>query len=241
MATDASLSPNISKFSINGALTGSFPAIESRLSTIQTLLIKQNPEGLVVLSVESRDMEKNPFLFFIFTFKQNGIDVQYSIAPDASEKLRRLYVLKNLLSLLSLITDNYSVDQPTFFQYVDSAIDDVLGSLSQSYSALFNNYDSLFNEYRETKRLNIELMQSNKNLSVKATQLSKESDELKARLSALETYSEESLMVMIQDWLEAHNNTIDIGEFSKTYRVIQPRVEQVLNKMVAQSYIEFKG
>jgi len=241
MATDAPLNPNISEFSVNGALTGSFPMIESRLSTIQTLLIKQNPEGLVILSVESRDMEKNPFLFFIFTFKQNGIDVKYSIAPDASEKLRRLYVLKNLLSLLSLITDQYSVDQQTFFQYVDSAIDDVLGSLSQSYSALFNNYDSLFNEYRETKRLNIELTQSNKNLSVKATQLSKDNDELKARMAELETYSEESLMVMIQDWLEAHNNTIDIGEFSKTYRVLQPRVEQVLNKMVAQSYIEFKG
>jgi len=241
MATEAPLNPNLFEFSVNGTLTGSFSAIAGRLSTIQTLSVKENPDSLIVLSVESRDMEKNPFLFFIFTFKPSGIDVQYSIAPDTSEKLRRLYVIKNLLSLLSLIPELYTIDQPTFYQYIDSSIDDVLGSLSQSYSALFNNYDSLFNEYRETKRLNIELTQSNKNLSVKATQLSKENDELKARLSELETYSEESLMVMIQDWINAHSNTIDIGEFSKAYRVSQPRVEQVLNKMVAQSYIELKG
>ena len=126
-------------------------------------------------------------------------------------------------------------------QYVDSTIDDVLASLSQNYSALFNNYDSLFNEYRELKRLNIELTASNKNLTVQATQAVSENRELKERLKQLETYSDESLMVMLEDWIDAHNSTIDIIEFSKSYKIPAPRIEQMLNKMVTAGYIELKG
>ncbi|MCL5102374.1 MAG: hypothetical protein M1544_03400, partial [Candidatus Marsarchaeota archaeon] len=40
---------------------------------------------LVLLSIESRDMQKNPFLFFIITLKPDSINVQYSIALDTSE------------------------------------------------------------------------------------------------------------------------------------------------------------
>ncbi len=60
-------------------------------------------------------------------------------------------------------------------------------------------------------------------------------------MKALETYSDESLMVMIEDWIDAHNNTIDIDEFSKAYKIPQPRVEQILNRMVTMGYIELKG
>ena len=204
--------------------------------------IKINPDNsLVMLNIESRDIQKNPFLFFIITLKPDTISVQYSIAQDTSEKMRRLYVIKNLLGILSLITDLYYADPAGTYQYVDSAIDDMLNSLSQNYSALFNNYDSLFNEYRELKRLNIELTASNKNLTVQAAQLSAENRDLKNRLSSLETFSDESLMVMIEDWIDAHNNTIDLMEFSKTYKISPPRVEQMLNKMVSTGYIELKG
>ena len=113
--------------------------------------------------------------------------------------------------------------------------------MSQSYSTLFNNYDSLFNEYRELKRLNIELTASNKNLSVQASQVSEENTKLKQRLGELESYSDESLMVMVQEWLESHDSTIDVNEFGSTYKIIPPRVEQILNKMVSLGYIELKG
>jgi hypothetical protein len=64
---------------------------------------------------------------------------------------------------------------------------------------------------------------------------------LTAKLKDLERYSDQSLMVMVQDWIESHANTIDIGEFSKNYNLPQPRVEQILNKMVSLKYIELKG
>ncbi len=233
--------PKISEFSIKGTLLGDFSAMSNRFSTLQMFSIKINHDSLVLLTVESRDIQKNPFLFFIITFKADSIEVKYSIALDTSEKMRRIYVVKNLLSVLSLVTDLYSPDPVSLYQYVDSSIDELTGSLSQSYSALFNNYDSLFNEYRELKRLNIELASSNKNLTAQATELSAQNNELTERLKQLETYSDESLMVMIEEWIDSHNNTIDLAEFAKTYRITIPRVEQMLNKMVSMSYIELKG
>jgi hypothetical protein len=242
MSETGLIEPKIAEFSLKATLTGDFQSIAQRFSTLQMFSVKLNPDNsLVLLSVESRDMQKNPFLFFIITLKPDSISVQYSIALDTSEKMRKLYVVKNLLGVLSLITDLYYADPAGLYQYVDSTIDDVLGSLSQNYSALFNNYDSLFNEYRELKRLNIELTSSNKNLTVQAAQAVAENRELKERLKSLETYSDESLMVMIEDWIDAHNNTIDIIEFSKAYKIPAPRIEQMLNKMVTTGYIELKG
>jgi hypothetical protein len=117
----------------------------------------------------------------------------------------------------------------------------VLGSLSQSYSTLFNNYSALLNEQREIKRLNIELTASNRNLTVQAAQLSSENQELKSRLSQLESYSDESLMVMLEEWIESHDSAIDINEFAKSYKASPTRIEQMLNKMVSLGYIELRG
>jgi hypothetical protein len=235
------IAPKIAEITLNGTLLGNFSAMVGRLETLQMFSIKENPDSLVLLSVESRDIQKNPFLFFIISFSPEQVKVQYSIALDSSEKMRRLYIMKNLLSVLSLVTDLYAADVASVYQYADSVIDDMLGSLSQSYSSLFNNYDSLFGEYREIKRLNIELMAANKNLTVQASQLSAENKDLKSRLESLETYSDESLMVMIEDWIDSHSDSIDVIEFAKTYRLTAPRVEQVLNKMVSAGYIELKG
>lgn len=113
--------------------------------------------------------------------------------------------------------------------------------MSQGYSTLFNSYDSLLGEHRELRRLNLELSSSNKNLTVQATTLTRENEDLRDKLKVLENYSDESLMVMVQEWIESHNSTIDIPEFAKAYKLTQPRVEQILNRMTAAGFIELRG
>lgn len=233
--------PDINEITIPGKPLGSFEEIESRLKSLSMFEAKLEGQSLSMINVESRDIKKNPYLFFIITFKPDSLHIQYSIAKDSSEKLRRLYIIKNVAGIMSLISDKYTLDNQSFYQQIDSAIDAVLNSISQSYSTLFGNYDSLLNEYRETKKLNIELINSNKILTAQASKLKEENDALTAKLKDLEKYSDQSLMVMVQDWIESHSNTIDIGEFSKSYGIPQPRVEQILNKMVSLKYIELKG
>ncbi|MCL5442371.1 MAG: hypothetical protein M1603_01645 [Candidatus Marsarchaeota archaeon] len=233
--------PDVDSFQISATLKGSFEAISTRLTSLQVFYISVMQNSLVLFRIESRDIQKRPFLFFIITMSQSGVSVQYSIPKDTSSKMRKLYVLRNLISILSLITDQYEVNQTELFQYLDSAIDDVINSLSQNYSALFNNYEALLTEHRELRRLNIELTNSNKNLTASAAQLKSDNDDMKRRLDALESYSDESLMALIEDWIESHESTIDVNEFSKNYKVVPPRVEQILNKMVSLGYIEVKG
>ncbi len=235
------LEPKVDAITIGGSLQGSFESMATRLSPLQVFSIKSTPDRLVVLRVESRDMQKNPFLFFMMTFEKDKITVEYSIVQDTSFKLRRLFVLRNLLSVISLNLDMYQPNPVELFQQLSSSIDDALNSLDQSYSSLVNNYDYIFNEYRELKKLGAQLMASNKSMTVQASQLASENEALKARLKSLEAYSDESLMSMIEDWIQAHDNTIDIDEFAKNYKIVAPRVEQMLNKMVSLGYIEFRG
>jgi hypothetical protein len=235
------IEPKTDGLEIKAKLLGNFDDIGKRFSKLQLFSMGKAQESVKLLRVESRDIQKRPFLFMIIDIRADKVIVYYTVALDSSPKLRRLYVLKTLLSVLSLISDIYAVDDTELFQYLDSAIEDVLGSITQSYSSLFNNYDSLFNEYKEMKRLNIELEASNKNLAVQALQLNDENKQLKADLSVLQAYSDESLMVMVQDWLESHDDTIDINEFAKVNKMNPTRVEQILNKMVSLGYIELKG
>jgi hypothetical protein len=235
------MEPSVESISFKGTLLGTFDVISSRLATLQMFSIRASATDLTLARVESRNIQKRPFLFMIFKFSKSGIEVEYSIGPDSSLKIRRLYVLKNLIAILSLITDLYEADGADLMQHLDSAIDDVLGSLTQDYSTLFNNYDSLFNRYRELKRLNIELANSNKNLSVQASLLESDNNALKDRLKLLETYSDESLMALVEEWIESHGGSIDINEFAENYKITPPRVEQILNSLVSQGYIEMKG
>jgi FtsZ-binding cell division protein ZapB len=95
-------------------------------------------------------------------------------------------------------------------------------------------------EYRELKRLNLELSASNRNLTVQSSELNERNRVLEEQVNALQKYSDGALMAMVGDWIEVHNNTIDINEFSKTYGIVPSRVEQILDKMVSQRYLEIK-
>jgi hypothetical protein len=140
-----------------------------------------------------------------------------------------------------MIYSDFKIQEGTFFQYVDSVIDNMISSLSQSYSSIFNKYDALLSEYKEIKRLNIELSASNRNLTIQSAALNEENKVLKDQLSSLKKYSDESLMASIQDWIQVHGSSIDINEFSKAYTVPPSRVEQILDKMVSMGYLELKS
>ncbi len=233
--------PDTEEIQFKASIKGDFKDLSQRFSSLQMYSMKAEADKLTLVRIESRDIQKRPYLFYILEFGRGTLTVSYTRSRDASVKMRRLFVLKNLLSVLSLVSDVYSVDDSDLFQHADSAIEDVINALSPSYSSLFNNYDSLFNEYREIKRLNLEMQASNKELLVKATQLESDNKALKERMSKLEAYSDESLMVMVEDWIESHDGTIDINEFSKYHSIVSTRVEDVLNKMVSQGYLELRG
>lgn len=232
--------PKTEKIVFSGKMIGSFKEIKSRVDKIPFYSSKLEEKQLTIVRVESRNIRKAPYLFYIIIIRDDSITVIYSLPYDASGSMRRAQILKDLAGLISVTADHYFVNEGAFFQYVDSVLDSILSGLSKEYSTLFNNYESLLNEYRETKKLNIELSSSNRNLTVDASHLSQENKILGDKLGKLQKYSDEYLMAAIEDWLEVHNSTIDINEFSKAYDIISTRVEEILDKMVSTGYLQLK-
>jgi hypothetical protein len=206
--------------------------IEKKIGSLPFYIIEKGENELSISKIE------NPFLFYIFRFRNNEISIIYSIAPDTSIELRRLTVIKDCMSILSIINDDFKIDNSKFFQYLVSITNDIINNLSKNYSDLVNRYDALITEYKELKILNFNLTSSNRNLTMQASQLDSENKKLNEQMKILQTYSDESIMVMLQDWIQTHNNSIDIIEFSNLYKILPPRTEQVLDKMISLGYIK---
>ena len=50
--------------------------------------------------------------------------------------------------------------------------------------------------------------------------------------------SEETLRTKLQEWISEHNGSISIPDFAKNYKVAEGRVEEILNKLVSEGFIE---
>ena len=61
---------------------------------------------------------------------------------------------------------------------------------------------------------------------------------MKVRLSELEKLSEETLRAKLQEWVMEHNGSINISEFARVYKVNETRIEEVLNRLVNEGYLE---
>ncbi len=241
MAEEVIITPKVEKIEITAKLNGTLNEIAANASKLPFYSVSTAEDSISIGMVESRNIRKQPYLFYIFEIRADKVSIIYSIPNDISESMRRAFVLRNFSSFLAGISDIYEVSQQELMQYVDSTIDKLLSGLSQNYSSLFNKYESLLTEYRATKRLNIELSASNRNLTLETSELTEDNKKLRLELDRLQKYSDESLMSMVEDWITVHGSSIDVDEFAKTYNLTSPRVEDILNKMVSKGYIELRG
>lgn len=236
-----STQPKIEEFSIDGKLNGTMDDIKAVLGKLPFYLITSDATELTMVKVESRNINKKPYLFHVIKIRADSISVTYSMLPDTSVNLRRANVLKELSAILAMISDKYSVNQTKFIQYVDSTLESLISGLSQTYTSLYNRYDAMLTDYRELKRLNIEIAASNRNLTLQSAQLADENKTIKEQLATLQKYSDESLMALVEEWITVHNSAIDVILFAKEHNVSPTRVEQILDKMVSLGYIELKS
>jgi hypothetical protein len=230
--------PVVYCFFIPAKIVSSLNDISLKLKTLNFLGVSQKEDSLVVYNIETKDIKKEPYLFYIFEFKKEGIEINYSVIPDISPKQRKLVITKVLLDILVILKEDVEVDSAKLYSFISSSVQDFLSSIPQNYETLFGKYDSLLESYKELQRNLLSFQNSNKMLSLKITELLEKNAELEARIRKLETLSDEVLMLKIQDWLQTHNGTIDIGEFSAVYKVPETRVEEILNKMISLGYIQ---
>jgi regulator of replication initiation timing len=231
--------PQVDGFKLKGKLIkGKLKDLAAVLRSISFLEIAPEKDVLNVIYVESRDIDKNPYLFSIVKIKEDEVEVLYTIPPEIGPKKRRVDVVRYLLNIISLTDEYYEVENKTLYQLVEDSIKELAGSVTMDYTKLYTAYDSMKKEVADLKKKVDRLSEQNQALTSQNYELKTQNDDLRLRLKSLEGLSEETLKVKLQEWISEHNGSISITDFSKTHKVAEGKVEEMLNKLVSEGYIE---
>jgi hypothetical protein len=233
----ASTTPQVDGFKVIAKLTGNFSEVASALRSISFLQVAPEKSSVNVAYIESRDINKNPYLFSIVKFRESEIEVSYSIPSEIGPRKRKLDMLSHFLNLLTLVEKNYSIDNRSILQLVESTVKEISGSVTMEYNKLFTSYDSAKKDLEDYKLKIENLTEQNQLLSSQNYELRSVNDELTLRVNQLESLPEDSLKSKLQQWVLEHNGTINVSEFSRIYKVPETRVEEVLNKLLSEGYL----
>ncbi len=234
-------SPMVGGFRLLAERTSSASELAQRFAEVSFLEMTADKETLSVLNVESRDLRKDPALFSIIKFMPSRIDVTYTCLANSSPKKRKLDVLRHFLNMLTIADDCYTVDMKQVYQLLEASITEMNEYVSSDYDKLFSIYDSLKTDHVSLQKKVRDLTESSSALSKENYDLKNKNDDLSIKLKGLETLSDPVISLKIQEWLSEHRGEINISDFSKVYNVPETRVEQMLNKLVTEGYLETKG
>ncbi|MFH0737142.1 MAG: hypothetical protein V1827_00665 [Candidatus Micrarchaeota archaeon] len=233
--------PQVDGFKMKGKLIkGKLKDLSAILRSISFLELAPEKDLLNVIYVESRDINKSPYLFSIVKLKEDEVEVLYTIPPEIGPKKRRVDVIRYLLNVLSLIAPYYEVENKTLYQLVENSIKELAGSVTMDYNKLYTSYDSLRKEVDDHKKKIARLTEQNQALTSQNYELKSSNDEIRLRLTQLEGMSDETLKSKLQEWISEHNGMINITEFSKLHKVTESKVEEMLNRLVSEGYIEVR-
>jgi len=230
--------PKVDGFKIKAKLTGSVKDVSNILRTVSFLEVAPEKEAVNAVYVESRDINKNPYLFSIIRIRQDELEVVYSIPLEIAPRKRRLDVIRYVLNILSLVAEDFSVENRTLYQLLETAVKDLLDSVTMDYSKLYTAYDSVKKDADDLRQKVERIQEQNEALTAKNYELKAANDELNLRVKSLEGLSDDLLKSKLQEWIMEHNGEINIIEFTKVHNVPGTRVEQMLNKLVAEGYLE---
>lgn len=231
--------PQVDGFKIKGALKkGKLKDLVSILRSISFLEIAPEKDVLNVLYVESRDIDKNPYLFSVLKIKEDEVEVMYTIPSGISPRKRRVDVIRYIFNILSLIAKSYEVENKTLYQLVENSIKDLSASVTMDYTKLYTEYDTMKKEISDHKRKLNRLTEQVQALSTQNYDLKTQNDEMRLRVKELESLSDDALKAKLQEWIKEHNGAVNIIEFSKVYKASEARIEEMLNKLVSEGYIE---
>jgi regulator of replication initiation timing len=231
--------PQVDGFKLKGRMLKGKPKdLANVLRSISFLEVAPEKDLLNVLYIESRDIDKNPYLFSIMKIKEDEIEVIYTIPPEIGPKKRRVDVIRYLLNIISLIESYYEVDNKTVYQLIENAIRELAGSVTMEYTKLYTAYDSMKKEVDDYKKKVERLSEQVQALTSQNYEFKGQNDELRLRVSSLEGLSDEALKAKLQEWVAEHSNSINISEFTKIYKISDARVEEMLNRLVSDGYLE---
>lgn len=114
--------------------------------------------------VESEDLQQNPYLFARLEFRQDRLDVEYSITPEANAKKRELDICRLVLDVLAL-TDAYEAGIGALYGRIACALSGAVEFATMDYETLKNRHDELASECGRLRKRGAELTSVNEKQS----------------------------------------------------------------------------
>ncbi len=230
--------PKVDGFKIYAKLKGGVKDVEYKLRPISFLEIVPEKDCVNAAYIESRDIDKNPYIFALFKFKADSIEVLYTIPPNIAPKKRKFDMVRYFLNLLTSLSTIYVVDPAAIYQLLDAAMKEMTDYVSLDYNRLYTAYDHIKKDYEDMQRRLKRMQQEIEVMNRETYEIKTKNDELAARLKQLEVMSDDALKEKVQEWLFEHSGEINIGEFSKVYSIPEQRVEEILNALMKEGYIQ---
>ena len=231
--------PKVDGFNMKIRLKGNFSDVAQALSSISFLKVAQEKEGVNAAYVESRSIDKTPYLFSLMKFKKDEVEVAYTVPGNTSPTRRKLDVMRYLLNMLTLVEPYYAIENKVVYQLIEDTMRQLEEYTTGDFKTLYKDYDQLKREVETLRRSLFVYKGQVKSLSKENYELKNENDELKVRFEKLHGgISDSVLTARVQEWIMDHSGSINVVEFAKYNRVPEARVEDILNRLVRQGFLE---
>lgn len=228
--------PAITKILVKGRRKKPVGYIVKKISGLGFTHIEQARDVVTARSVESEDLNKNPYAYITLIFRKNGVEAEYSLPPEMNEKKRKLDVCRFLLDALALI-DCYDLKLTSLYKFLAESLSDATEFVNADYEQLKNRFDLLSEENDVLKAKYKEITSINERNSKLLLEKERMNEVLKERIRVLEGIGDKTLEEELFEWLETHNGEIDVLLFSKLHNIPPARVEEGLDRLLKEGYI----
>lgn len=231
-------SVEIAEVGIQVSRSSSADSVKKALSSLAFITeLKEQGDAVVASVVETRDIHKNPHLYYEISFGKSGIGVKYSITPEVNAKQRRVDVCKNLLAMLAVSGHAYGMEFGSLYTMIQKALEEASANVTQPYQQLKNKHETLHRDNAALSERFKKLKEAYDELNNSFLELEKRSDILADRVRQLEGMTDVELKEELQKWIFEHDGSIKYSDFAKTFNIPQSRVEEGINALLKEGYI----
>lgn len=230
--------PMVDGFRMSGKLRTNMDDIAGSLASLSFLEVSKEKDGLNAVYVESRDINKNPYIFSILRITPGELDFRYTIPSSIAPRKRRIDMIRYVINILTLIEANYSVDLKALYQLIEDALENISEFADAKTSKLIVEYDVMKKEAVDLRKTSKRLREEGEALRNENYELKNRNDDLSVRLKKLEGFSDETIKSKLQEWVAEHSGEVNIHEFAELYKTTESRVEHLLNQLVLEGYLE---
>jgi chromosome segregation ATPase len=232
------MEPEILTLSIKVLKKGDIGKVYSSVLSLSGFRVYKAGNVVYVSILEKEDVQKKPVKFIIVEFKEEEINVHFTVSEEESPSIRKLEVISKTLPIIEAVLDAYQISVKPLISIIDAALTEMLQRFTREMKDVLIENDRLRDRIKEKEEKIKRQDEQIKELTAKLYELNSENSELRLKLGKYEKISEEALEEMLMEWLREHKGTIDLAEFSQMHKVPVSRLEEVLNGLVQKGYIK---